>query len=295
MVDHEPAKPTKSVGGGEHTLRSLEVGESQVEKIAQRCETRRNNRIPISHQVRARLMMGCRAIAKSKGYEKSKIYLGDLVAYRESIAEENASVQKNPITHLMKACGFIIESENLLQVLDHALKIVREIQLDNDDWFYFADFGHYHTKVVPYWPWMRSEGHVALFTLFFYYLCTPIFFCLIMGAEDICVEVEGKPYSGWMSSLYFASTTLSTVGYGDLSVLGSPGQKWETFIGALYMIISVVVAVQAFSAAADSAFTPVGDLWDKITDFLVGDPDPDAFLYPGSLSLELYLIVDQNE
>jgi len=261
----------------QHWLKSSKAGDSEIEQIAERCETRRANRILVTHDVQVRLLQGCRAIAKSKGYEKSRIYLSDLVAYRESVAKEAEEAKKNPIKIFLRANGFFIESITLLQVLDRALEVVREVQMDDDDWFHYQDFSFYHTKVVSTWPWMRSETRVAVFIVFAYYFFTPILFCHIVDEGGICVEVEGKPYAGWMSSLYFASTTLSTVGYGDLTV--EKDTRWRTFIGVAYMILSVGVAVVAFSAAADNAFTPLGDLWTKVSNYLIGEPDPDAFLY----------------
>lgn len=72
---------------------------------------------------------------------------------------------------------------------------------------------------------------------------------------------------------------MSTVGYGDLSVAPEESPRWLVFIGALYQILAVVVAVLAFSAAADSAFSPLGNFWEKLFDKIIGPPDPTAFLY----------------
>ena len=100
---------------------------------------------------------------------------------------------------------------------------------------------------------MRHELLFAFGLVFCFYLMTPILFCLIMHDEGICPQDAKVP--GWVSSLYFASTTMSTVGYGDLSV--EKDQGWKLFIGMLYMIVSMLVALLAFSAAAEKAVSPV--------------------------------------
>ena len=41
--------------------------------------------------------------------------------------------------------------------------------------------------------------------------------------------------------------------YGDVSVIGEDTPRWRVFIGILYMIVSMLVLVTAFSAAAEKA------------------------------------------
>jgi len=79
-------------------------------------------------------------------------------------------------------------------------------------------------------------------------------FCVIMDDEGVCPKEDSK-VPGWVSALYFASTTMSTVGYGDLSV--TKDQPWKVFIGVLYMLSALLVAILAFSAAAESAVSPI--------------------------------------
>jgi hypothetical protein len=66
--------------------------------------------------------------------------------------------------------------------------------------------------------------------------------------------------------------THSTVGYGDLSV--GKDDRWRLFVGVLYMIASLLVAILAFAAAADQAFSPLngllGESWQKLNNYLTG-------------------------
>lgn len=53
--------------------------------------------------------------------------------------------------------------------------------------------------------------------MFSFYFATAVFFCAIVEDDNICpADPTGKDrsYYGWVSALYFASATLSTVGYG---------------------------------------------------------------------------------
>jgi hypothetical protein len=65
----------------------------------------------------------------------------------------------------------------------------------------------------------------------------------------------------------------STVGYGDLSV--SKHDRWRLFVGIIYMIASLLVAILAFSAAADQAFAPLngllGESWQKLNGYMTGN------------------------
>ena len=96
---------------------------------------------------------------------------------------------------------------------------------------------------------------------------------------------ENRNYYGWLSALYFASTTMSTVGYGDLTVENGPPSR--TFYGACYMIISMVAAVLFFGAVAESAFSqfksPVRNILDKffvkLSHLIAGKPKQDELLY----------------
>jgi len=46
---------------------------------------------------------------------------------------------------------------------------------------------------------------------------------------------------------------MSTVGYGDVTV--SKEHRWSVFIGAMYMLLAILVAITAFAAAAEAAYS----------------------------------------
>jgi hypothetical protein len=51
--------------------------------------------------------------------------------------------------------------------------------------------------------------------------------------------------------------------------------RWRLFVGILYMIASLLVAIIAFGAAADQAFSPLsslmGESWQKLCGYMTGD------------------------
>lgn len=84
------------------------------------------------------------------------------------------------------------------------------------------------------------------------HISTSLLFCHVLNQSRIC-----DPGPKGSSAAYFASATLSTVGYGDLTVGNDP--DWLRYVGSFYMLISMVVAAVAFSAAADSTASPFQD------------------------------------
>jgi len=73
------------------------------------------------------------------------------------------------------------------------------------------------------------------------------------------------------------AVTLTSVGYGDLTVSQDP--RWRSFIGSMYMILSVLVAAVAFSAAADAAVSPFENFIHEVCVFVFGKERPNEFLY----------------
>ena len=65
-------------------------------------------------------------------------------------------------------------------------------------------------------------------------------------------------------------------GYGDLTVDQEP--RWKAFIGSVYMLLSMVVAVIAFSAAAGATLSPLERLFDKLFERFK-DQNDEKFLY----------------
>ena len=225
------------------SLISNRRGESEVEELAKRIETRRDERIVITLDVRVALIEGCRKIAEDKKYTKgkcvrcfaepngaglyfcsqqspllflvwtvSRIDIADLIEFRDETKRLRAAQENSPICKIRKLFGFRNQAEQLCVVFDRAVKLVQEEQSEIDDWFHYMDFNMYYTELESPWPWMRNGATVACMWLIIFYFSTPILFCSILKDEGVCPQdVGGRAYSGWMSALYFASTTLSTV------------------------------------------------------------------------------------
>lgn len=158
------------------------------------------------------------------------------------------SVIRKFLTYL----GFRDRNYLLLQVLERAVERVEELE---SDYLYYQDFTFDETKLESQWPWLRSTPFAIFIVLFGFLFFTPVLFCAIMEDKGVCPDDptdQNRSYYGWMTAVYFASTTMSTVGYGDFTV--SKDEKWRVFIGAIYMILAIVVAVTAFSRAAASAY-----------------------------------------
>lgn len=250
-----------------HTLSviySVIRGESEVEELALRIEDRDAERITITSDVSQRYLKSCRKIARSNGYALTKIKLSDLVAYRNDVEEESHK-PRAWADAVGKLFGFRSQCEQLLHCLDRAIDIVKRQEGGDMGWFYFMDFHIYYTRMESRWPWMRSQATISFLAIFVFYLFSPIFFCFIVRDRGVCpADPTGtRSYYGWMSTLYFASTTLSTVGYGDLHVtLTDP---WKVLAGICYMILCNVMLIVAFSAAADSSTT----IFTKINDWIL--------------------------
>ena len=100
---------------------------------------------------------------------------------------------------------------------------------------------------------MRAHGAVtvaALYGALCLYLLLGMFFAFVYGAID---QIGGEPFfAGGIdatpaSSIYFSLTTLTTVGYGDLTAASNLGHTLsvtEALVGQIYLVtvVSVVVA-----------------------------------------------------
>jgi len=95
--------------------------------------------------------------------------------------------------------------------------------------FYYKDFSFYNLKVESNYPWMRNATVFSLVCILAFYVFTPILWCLILNDENICPrnngDGEGNSSHVLLTPLYFASATMSTVGYGDVTVLVNKQQN----------------------------------------------------------------------
>ena len=136
---------------------------------------------------------------------------------------------------------------------------------DEEPWFYYKDFAFYCLKVESNYPWMRHAGYFSVLTSCAFYFFTPVFWCALVRDPHICPrDAAGRP--NWLAALFFASATMSTVGYGDVTVFTSGGgsaassapepDAGRVFLAILFLILSLVVSVVGFQAGLDSHFSP---------------------------------------
>lgn len=249
--------------------------------MADRVETRRANRITVTFPVRVKFLKLCRAAAIEAG-TGNKLHRDVLVKMRDEVKEKVDSTDIDTLTRkLFTYLGFRDRDATLLQVFDRAIERVDEIQ---GEWLHYSDFNFYDTRLESRWPWMRSGAVGAALVIFGFFLFTPILFCGIIKDSQVCPEDptgRDRPYYGWLTAVYFASTTMSTVGYGDVTV--SKNTRWSIFIGSVYMLLALVVAITAFSAAAEHAFqrtlSPLNEMTEKLLLKLTGKHEEKQLLY----------------
>ena len=132
---------------------------------------------------------------------------------------------------------------------------------NDNEWFYYKDFAFYSLKIESNYPWMRHPSLFSILITLAFYIFSPVLWCSLLHDPNICPQNRDR----WppLSALFFASATMSTVGYGDVSVfvgsddLDAPApQTWRIFIAILFMIASLVVSVVGFQAGLDSQLYP---------------------------------------
>jgi hypothetical protein len=251
-----------------YCLVSLSPGDSEIEELASKIEKQLENRIPVTKNIRVKFLSTCRMIADHEDCPNSMIPERCLLAIREDVqAKVDARMQANShVRKFLNYLGFLDEMATMLEVLNRG---VQRVDDTDDDFFHYQDFSFYHTRLVSRWPWMRNPTAVSAMIMLLFYTFTPVWFCNIVPDRDVCPDDTGLSYGGWLTALYFASTTMSTVGYGDVTVQkDTPGY---IFVGVVYMIVALLVAVTAFSAAAENAFSVFGDFNERIISFFIGD------------------------
>lgn len=193
----------------DHPLKNNGNAKSEVEDIALRLQKKRENRIPITFAVRKRFLEKCHEMALQRCH-KTRIHLDDLLHFREDLREE-VQRPRSQVASFFELFGFPNETEMLISIVEKGIeRVTSEIK---HDYFYYQDFSFYYTKIISWWPWFRSPFIKYLMTVLAYYFFTPVFFCWIVDDEKVCPNIpERGPYAGWLTAMYFASSTLSTVG-----------------------------------------------------------------------------------
>lgn len=274
-----------------HKMNSFGEGDSDVETLANRIEKLRGERLPITYGARVGFWRNCHAICNEKGFQPGRVRLKDLIKLQE---EAQAKVDKagTSIFHraLGRAYNFLAIRDNnkvMLQCLDRAIDITTTDSLDETDCFRFPEFLFYHCRVESMWPFFRTGKSIALFAIFVFYLGTPILFCTILGDKAICPKDPtdmDRSYYGVLTSLYFASTTASTVGYGDLFIkptlengifMDSYGDISDDsvtiVVRTIYMFAGTLVALLAVSTAAQRVMLPFNKHYMALLNYVIGE------------------------
>lgn len=235
-----------SVGSGTvfspEEIRKKNRGKSDIETLARTIDDRRNNRMEVTFSDRKKFLAICLKISKKEGRSLSRFSKEGLERLVHELKERIAKPRPS-------ASRF--NDKRMLRLFEAGLEYTENSE---EDEFYFRDFNFYCMTVVSGYSFMRiSPGFVVLFWLLSFYFGSAVLFCAIMKNDNICPRTEDDSYGGWMTSIYFASATMSTVGYGDVSLYEEGQKDWITFIGIIYMLISVAIAFTVFSAAASLA------------------------------------------
>jgi len=253
---------TSSKNCSHHRLDTDVEGASEVERLAAQIELRRHLSIPVTSTAIENLedLFHQKALEKRYDNHTNKLAREDLVAIRDGVAATVIQeLWKQWLKQrLYKSLGMKTTKQYMLEVLDRAIQHVDDTQ----DWFYYVDFGFYHTQHVNKFPWMRNHSANAVLVVILFFFCTPILFCHILRDTNVCGTSDGID---WIQGFYFGSVTISTVGYGDVAVMPE-----HLPVGIIYMIASICVSILSFSAAADDAFAPFERLFHKCFSF---DPE----------------------
>ena len=216
MPDIEEVKQDEQVEEPQEVL-------TNIEKMAKKFEHRRNERIELA-------------------WEDRKLFLTECNAMAESLEMKNCFPAEK-LTELRRKNH---ANKSLVNVFDRAMKNCRSIK---EDTFYFREFNQYELVLkhsyLRQFPFIWFGGSLLL-----YFFASAVFFCSIMRENPVCPSREGGG-SEWMQAIYFSSVTMSTVGYGDVSVVSNSLQRARPFVGVVFMVISLVYAVTVFSGLAD--------------------------------------------
>lgn len=202
---------------------------TKIERLMLKIEKRRDERMEVSFHDRKQFIDLClKKVADLKGTKSSGIPIEELVKMRDE--------QKH--------------GGELHRIFKKAVLTSEEVHANA---FYFRDFNEYYLTLKETY-FRRNPLIAALVGVVAYYIVSIILFCAILGNNSTCPRTNGDPsYAGWLTALYFASVTISTVGYGDVSVIGSGEEVWRVLIGTLYMIFAMIVAVTVFSSLSSKA------------------------------------------
>lgn len=196
---------------------------SDCDILAYKIRKCRKERVNIVWSAHIRFTHMCKNIAEEHGYEKiTTIKMNDLKQLQRHFSEHRK--ERGFCSRFFHSCcGVILDDLCLAEVLDKAMEEAVRLNLADNDWFHYGVFSAFHTREVSRWPWRRHRLLNAFAVIILYYFFTVILFCGILNDLAICQDHPKTP--GWVSALYFASTTMSTVGKPVPSFLMSASRQ----------------------------------------------------------------------
>ena len=211
--DEEDAVPARAADDG---------AGSEVERIVLRLERRNGTRVPVTPDARGRFLRSCRdaqlSLTRCPGsasrWDAGCIRREDVLRMREGarLEVEGRTRTRRVLDGTLAWLGFPCGSKVLLRVLNRAVDAAGGEDGDRADLFDFNDFVFYNLEPVSRYPWMRSAGAFSVLATLAFYLFSPLLWCAVMDDPNVCPmgeDWDGSAGSGWMSSLYFASATMS--------------------------------------------------------------------------------------
>lgn len=228
----------------------------------------------VTYEIHVAFIEGCRSIAIQKSdldshSSSSRISTSDLFKYRDRVVRNLKEDQKNRWYRVRRVLGFHNKHEQLFRVLNLAVDVVQASPDRYDQEFRYTEFDAFYLRVESRWPWKRRGVYTALGRILLFYAFTPFFFCTLLGDRGVCPIEEGRPSAGWVTSLYFASATLTTVGYGDFTV--EKDKPWHVLAGILYMLLANVTLIASVSKATNGARNPFAKWFEKMADRVLGE------------------------
>ena len=136
MSEEDKKSSAAQVSTERHRLSSTNHGESAIELLAHRIETRRANRIPTPHLVRKKILREFYKISKREGYNDSnRVHYEDLVRLKDETEEKSPTLPS-----FLRILGFVDERELKLEIFERAERVVAESAMKEEGWFYYRDF-----------------------------------------------------------------------------------------------------------------------------------------------------------
>jgi poly(A) polymerase Pap1 len=125
---------TTTESSDKHRLSSQGHGESQIEILATRIETRRENRIALPFRLRVAIIDTFYKISVEEKYrDRNRVHLEDVVRLVKKEEESDKSMLS-----VLQTLGFFNEKALKLEVYERAKRVAEETK--DDGWLYYRDF-----------------------------------------------------------------------------------------------------------------------------------------------------------